>query len=420
MADQPLQQLLEEMRTRIQAELDGQVEALRAREAEAVARARQEAETEADQRWAAKVEAVRSEWAARLESEISAARAEAEKRLVAEAMRIRSEADQAVAVERERGAAELDAERQRGASELEAERQRAAAQFDEERLRIEQQLEEVRAAFEVERDQLERDVRSRTPDGVQAESVLRAMRTIDAARSLSDALGSLVRGAAEHAPRAGLFILNGTRLDEWSVSGVEPLSHQPVDLQHSGLLRAAATRGGRVSAPGGGSAPSFAVLPDGRAAAAVPLMLDGQPIAVLYADEGPSAGGPEQPGWADAVELLARHGAACLAHLTAVRSLQLLQGGNGQRRGGVAPPDDEQSARRYAKLLVSEIKLYNEGAVRVGRERHDLLQRLRAEIDRARRLYEDRVSPTVSARASYFQQELIQTLAGWDPALLGS
>ena len=48
------------------------------------------------------------------------------------------------------------------------------------------------------------------------------------------------------------------------------------------------------------------------------------------------------------------------------------------------------------------------------------LNALVAEIDRARKLYEERVSPTVTARGSYFQQELVQTLADGDPALLGS
>ena len=59
--------------------------------------------------------------------------------------------------------------------------------------------------------------------------------------------------------------------------------------------------------------------------------------------------------------------------------------------------EEESSARRYARLLVSEIKLYNESAVRLGRERRDLLTRLGAEIARAQRLYEERVPPS-SAR----------------------
>jgi hypothetical protein len=81
--------------------------------------------------------------------------------------------------------------------------------------------------------------------------------------------------------------------------------------------------------------------------------------------------------------------------------------------------DDNSSARRYARLLVSEIKLYNEAAVRVGRERRDLLTRLRPDIDRARRLYEERVPQTVASRDHLFQQELVHTLAEGDPALLG-
>jgi hypothetical protein len=56
----------------------------------------------------------------------------------------------------------------------------------------------------------------------------------------------------------------------------------------------------------------------------------------------------------------------------------------------------------------------------VGCQKQDLLQRLHAEIDRARRLYEERVPATVEARQSYFQHELIHTLAGGDPAALGS
>ena len=81
--------------------------------------------------------------------------------------------------------------------------------------------------------------------------------------------------------------------------------------------------------------------------------------------------------------------------------------------------EDVQSARRYARLLVSEIKLYNEAAVHDGRAHRDLQRRLGAEIDRARRLYEQRVPSAVADRGRHFQNELVQTLAGGDPTLLG-
>lgn len=76
-------------------------------------------------------------------------------------------------------------------------------------------------------------------------------------------------------------------------------------------------------------------------------------------------------------------------------------------------------ARRFARLLVSEIKLYNAAKVNDGRRNHDLYDRLKDEIDRSRKVYDKRVSPSVAARFDYFYDELVQTLAEGDPAKLG-
>ena len=101
------------------------------------------------------------------------------------------------------------------------------------------------------------------------------------------------------------------------------------------------------------------------------------------------------------------------------------------RRYGVAEPDlpievgeDERrlhnDARRFARLLVSEIKLYNEPKVKEGRSRSDIYDRLREDIDRSRQMYDKRVAPPVAARHDYFHQELVNTLAEGDPAKLGA
>ncbi|MCA1564220.1 MAG: hypothetical protein LC803_00915 [Acidobacteria bacterium] len=76
-------------------------------------------------------------------------------------------------------------------------------------------------------------------------------------------------------------------------------------------------------------------------------------------------------------------------------------------------------ARRFARLLVSEIKLYNEQKVRDGREQGNLYERLREEIDRSRQMYDKRVAPNVSSRYDYFHHELVNTLAEGNPAKLG-
>jgi hypothetical protein len=95
----------------------------------------------------------------------------------------------------------------------------------------------------------------------------------------------------------------------------------------------------------------------------------------------------------------------------------------------VAPPrqtvtEDEErlhnDARRFARLLVSEIKLYNEQKVSEGRANRDLYDRLKDDIDRSRQMYEKRVSPNVAAKFDYFYDEMVSTLAEGDASKLGS
>jgi hypothetical protein len=87
-------------------------------------------------------------------------------------------------------------------------------------------------------------------------------------------------------------------------------------------------------------------------------------------------------------------------------------------------PDDERrshnDARRFARLLVSEIKLYNETKVLEGREASDLYPRLREAIDRSREMYDKRVQPPVASKFDYFHYELVNSLAEGDTNRLGS
>ena len=90
---------------------------------------------------------------------------------------------------------------------------------------------------------------------------------------------------------------------------------------------------------------------------------------------------------------------------------------------GAVTGDEEKAhndARRFARLLVSEIKLYNEQKVGDGRRTGDLYDRLKEDIDRSRQMYEKRVTPSVSAKFDYFYDELVSTLAEGDPSKLGS
>jgi nickel-dependent lactate racemase len=86
-------------------------------------------------------------------------------------------------------------------------------------------------------------------------------------------------------------------------------------------------------------------------------------------------------------------------------------------------PEDQRrlhnDARRFARLLVSEIKLYNEKKVIEGREAGDLYNRLREAIDRSREMYDKRVQPPVAASYDYFHYEIVNSLADGDAARLG-
>ena len=86
--------------------------------------------------------------------------------------------------------------------------------------------------------------------------------------------------------------------------------------------------------------------------------------------------------------------------------------------GGSRP--GELEARRFAKLLIAEVKLNNGGQVEAGRRNKDLYLRLGEEIERARRTYDGRVGRSVGEGADYFHDELVRELAGGDASALGS
>jgi hypothetical protein len=78
-----------------------------------------------------------------------------------------------------------------------------------------------------------------------------------------------------------------------------------------------------------------------------------------------------------------------------------------------------EEARRFARLLVSEIKLYNERAVLEGREHGNLYERLRDDIDRSRQMYDERIPQDVRSGTNFFYEELVQILADGRPEALG-
>jgi hypothetical protein len=126
--------------------------------------------------------------------------------------------------------------------------------------------------------------------------------------------------------------------------------------------------------------------------------------------EEPSAMGEEPPSWSP-------------APVEAAATPRRRYGQDQELPVEVRDEEERRShndARRFARLLISEIKLYNEQKVAEGRAEHDLYDRLREYIDRSREMYDKRVKPEVAARHDYFHSELVNTLAEGDAAKLGA
>ena len=366
--------------------------------------------------------------AAQLKGELERVKGELE-RAVQQATQARAEAEKAAAGEIARLTAEVEVLKVERDSEPGAEGSVAAALSDERQAQMQ-----------------------------SVERVLGVLRRFDQVESLSEILTALAEGAGAEAPRVALLTVRGDHVHSWRLLGFGA-NPPAVDLALSdaGVVARALEQGevafAEPAAPGHPipAGPGFTALPADRIGLAVPLRVGGAPVAVLYADDASDAAQSKPTSWPEAIEIMVRHAALRLENLTAVRAAQALAAsapsaaapataaGPAPVAAGSTPPspasasaatpvtpvatgsseDDEGSARRYARLLVSEIKFYNEAAVRIGRQKSDLLERLHTEIDRARKLYDERVPETVPGRLAFFEEELVHTLAGGDASLLG-
>jgi hypothetical protein len=82
--------------------------------------------------------------------------------------------------------------------------------------------------------------------------------------------------------------------------------------------------------------------------------------------------------------------------------------------------DVHRKAHRFARLLVDEIKLYNQVKVSEGRKNHDLYDRLKEDIEKSRITYQKRYGNTAAGGADYFTQELVRSLAEDDTSIMGA
>jgi hypothetical protein len=353
--------------------------------------------------------------------------------------------DAAVTRAREEAVAELIARHEAElAARDAAQADRDAAQADRDAAQAEREAAQAERHAALESQAHERQTIERETMLAAMERLVTAFRRLDEGQSLSQLLDVLAAESAQETPRCAVFVVRGRNLQGWSFSGFDaaPRDARSVTFALDVIpdFERVIDQGARAEVhhtafSGDDSGPlNFITLRHEDVGVAVPVIVGGQVAALVYADDGADLDRPAPASWPEAIELLARHAARCLEAQTAIRAARLSNGGQSSTQSvrsavgtaasavvasTVDSPYAEEHARRYARLLIADVRLKNETAVRLGREARDLWRRLQPEIATARESFNERVSPSVLQRDRIFEEELVRTLADGDDSLFG-
>jgi hypothetical protein len=208
----------------------------------------------------------------------------------------------------------LDAARSRAQAEVEDARRLAQTQVDDvqrvmdERIAdLQQRVAEAERRLGDARQDAAARARTREREQEHVVRLLDALRHLDEARSLGEVLERLAQGAAREAERVAVLVARDGRLRGWSAIGFGAAltDARSIDIEVAAV-----------------SAPPFAEGAGRRDAVAVPVVVGGTAVAVLYADAvaGETATADR---WRALVEALARHAGRALEALTLQRALGL-------------------------------------------------------------------------------------------------
>lgn len=163
------------------------------------------------------------------------------------------------------------------------------------------------------------------------ERLLAAIRRIDEATTLSGILEALAKGAAAETSRVAILLIEGDILRTWGHLGFAA-DAAPIEMPigQSGVLAAAmALRQTSfvppaldIQEPG---TPTFMRVPVGHTGLVTPIVVAGEVVALLYADDVERLSTQEDaPVWTEEVELLVRHAALRLENVTSERTVEVL------------------------------------------------------------------------------------------------
>ncbi|HEX5434002.1 MAG TPA: GAF domain-containing protein [Candidatus Angelobacter sp.] len=266
-----------------------------------------------------------------------------------------------------------------------------------------------------------------------------AATQIQESGSQAEILRNLLEGCSHFASRVALFVAKAGSVTGWQGTGFENNEEiKTATVSATGGLSAEAMNG-RV--PAAGKATDFDAgflslvkAPAEDRCLVLPLVVKDRVAALIYADAGREANNAFD---ASALSVLTRFAALWLETGTTRKSdsaaaavapepepapeRAAAAGAAATVPEAAASEDTElhKKAKRFAKLLVEEIMLYNQAKVAQGKKNQDLYTRLREDIEKSRATYDKRYGEGPAASANYFNQELVRILADSDVSLMG-
>jgi hypothetical protein len=266
-----------------------------------------------------------------------------------------------------------------------------------------------------------------------------AAAAIHESASQADILRHLLEGEARFAGRVALFVVKGNAISGWQGIGFEDneaikaLSSQTGSGLVGKAIQARNPAAGPAQEFDAGFVKSMKGPADGQCLV-LPLVVKDKVAAVIYADAGTVPGGTlDSSGlqaltrfaaiWLELAALRKVGGPAASEDAAQPQPAAALAASAPTSAPTVAGSEEDElhkKARRFAKLLVEEIKLYNQPRVEEGRQHKDLYERLKVDIEKSRSTYDKRYAESAVASADYFTQELIRILADNDASLMGA
>jgi hypothetical protein len=228
------------------------------------------------------------------------------------------------------------------------------------------------------------------------DDLLGSFETLSGATTIADVLTTLTEQLAGDFCRVALFRVKGNRLEGEHQIGIDlpaDVGKVVMPLGMDSLLTRAATSGELLRLTGAELADSsrapFAGAP--TCALALPIIVNGEPMAVVYADDSGQAESDRAPVDLDrsarVADALRQHSVALLSRLTSeLKALAEL--------------------KAYAVLLLKEMEDMYNADVDAGQTGETLLNLLRSNLEYARSIYTSRVTNEGSDAASLLEDQI--------------